>query len=109
MAARLSASVLAPLRPSPNSTCAARQLTSSLSRNQQIRGVAQTHLRKVAEGEERWKARAEKIQSGELRHVWDILDERGFIKDVAGYAPTTTALVCMVPRENGEHLLLADY
>ncbi|KAJ2957149.1 hypothetical protein NQ176_g11270 [Zarea fungicola] len=84
MAARLSASVLAPLRPSPNSTCAARQLTSSLSRNQQIRGVAQTHLRKVAEGEERWKARAEKIQSGELRHVWDILDERGFIKDVAG-------------------------
>ncbi|KAJ3493270.1 hypothetical protein NLG97_g4839 [Lecanicillium saksenae] len=84
MAARLSAVALAPIRPASSSICAARQLSPSLLRNQQTRGVAQTHLRKVAEGEERWKARAEKIQNGELRHVWDILDERGYIKDVAG-------------------------
>lgn len=84
MAARLSAAALAPIRPTSGSICAARQITSVLARGGQTRGVAQTHIRKVTEGEERWKARAEKIQNGELRHVWDILDERGFIKDVAG-------------------------
>ncbi|KAJ6781551.1 hypothetical protein PWT90_01546 [Aphanocladium album] len=84
MAARLSAAALAPIRPTSKSICAARQLSLSLSRNQQTRGVAQTHLQKIADAEERWKVRAEKIQNGELRHVWDILDERGYIKDVAG-------------------------
>ncbi|KAG6004940.1 hypothetical protein E4U21_000609 [Claviceps maximensis] len=50
----------------------------------QIRGVSTSYLKKVSEGDERWTARAERIQNGEERHVWDILEERGFIKDVAG-------------------------
>lgn len=52
----------------------------------QTRGISTSWLKKVAEGQERWDKRAEKIQSGELPHVWDILQERGYIKDVAGYA-----------------------
>ncbi|KAF4125028.1 tyrosyl-tRNA synthetase [Geosmithia morbida] len=49
-----------------------------------IRGISTTYLDKVDEGEKRWRERAEKIQSGELPHVWDLLAERGYIKDVAG-------------------------
>ncbi|KAK7430166.1 tyrosyl-tRNA synthetase [Neonectria magnoliae] len=54
----------------------------------QIRGISTSWLKKVAEGQERWDKRAEKIQSGELPHVWDILQERGYIKDVAGNPET---------------------
>jgi tyrosyl-tRNA synthetase len=50
----------------------------------QARSIATTFLNKKAEGEERWAIRAEKIRNGEIRHVWDILEERGYIKDVAG-------------------------
>ncbi|KAK2617044.1 tyrosyl-tRNA synthetase [Conoideocrella luteorostrata] len=48
------------------------------------RGIATSYLKKVAEGEARWEKRAERIQNGEERHVWDVLDERGYIKDIAG-------------------------
>ncbi|KID89599.1 Tyrosyl-tRNA synthetase, partial [Metarhizium majus ARSEF 297] len=51
---------------------------------QQTRGIATSYLKKVADGEERWEKRAQQIQNGELPHVWDVLDERGYIKDVAG-------------------------
>lgn len=51
----------------------------------QTRSIAQTHLAKVADGEERWAARAERIEKGEEKHMWDILEERGYLKDVAGY------------------------
>ncbi|ODA78425.1 hypothetical protein RJ55_05806 [Drechmeria coniospora] len=55
-----------------------------LAEPHRARGISTTYLNKVAEGEERWERRAERIQNGEVRHVWDILDERGYIKDVAG-------------------------
>lgn len=48
------------------------------------RGIAQSYLKKVAEGEERWAERAAKIEKGEIPHVWDTLHERGYMKDVAG-------------------------
>lgn len=51
----------------------------------QRRCISTSWLNKVAEGEERWAARAERISAGEEKHVWDILSERGYIKDVAGY------------------------
>ncbi|KHN98922.1 Tyrosyl-tRNA synthetase [Metarhizium album ARSEF 1941] len=51
---------------------------------QQTRGVSTSFLNKVSEGEQRWEERARQIQKGELPHVWDVLDERGYIKDVAG-------------------------
>lgn len=51
----------------------------------QIRCIATSYLNKVADGQERWEERATRIQNGEERHVWDVLSERGYIKDVAGY------------------------
>lgn len=60
------------------------------------RGVATTFIKKQNEGKERWEKRAEKIQTGELPHVWDILQERGYIKDVAGYV-TLRSTVAIQP------------
>lgn len=59
---------------------------------QQTRGIATSYLKKVADGEERWEKRAQQIQNGELPHVWDVLDERGYIKDVAGYETAVTLM-----------------
>jgi tyrosyl-tRNA synthetase len=63
-----------------------RKSAWALGRVHNARGIATSYLQKVAEGDKRWEERAVKIQNGELPHVWDILDERGYIKDVAGYA-----------------------
>lgn len=65
--------------------CARCASPRSLAELHRARTIASSYLRKVAEGEQRWEERALKIQNGELRHVWDVLDERGYIKDVAGY------------------------
>ncbi|KAH7256414.1 hypothetical protein BKA59DRAFT_72171 [Fusarium tricinctum] len=78
MATRAVVSKIAPTRPAIYSRCLNGQ------RSIQIRYIATTYLKKVAEGEERWKQRAQKIESGEIPHTWDILQERGYIKDVAG-------------------------
>jgi tyrosyl-tRNA synthetase len=80
MATRAVVSRIAPTRPAIYSRCLNGQ------RSIQIRYVATTYLNKVAEGEERWKQRAQKIGNGEIPHTWDVLQERGYIKDVAGYA-----------------------
>ncbi|KAH6681089.1 tyrosyl-tRNA synthetase [Plectosphaerella plurivora] len=40
--------------------------------------------RKRDEAAERWDIRAEEIASGEQRNLWDVLEERGFFKDIAG-------------------------
>ncbi|KAJ4271348.1 tyrosyl-tRNA synthetase [Fusarium torreyae] len=82
MATRAVATKLAPSRPAIHTSCLNGQ--RSLVQGHRVRYVATTHLRKVAEGEERWKQRAEKIQNGEIPHTWDLLQERGYIKDVAG-------------------------
>jgi hypothetical protein len=39
----------------------------------------------VAAAEEEWALRADDIRAGRRQHVWDLFNERGFIKDVAGY------------------------
>lgn len=62
-----------------------RRSAWALGQAHRARGIATSYLEKVAEGEKRWEERAVKIQNGEQPHVWDILDERGYIKDVAGY------------------------
>jgi tyrosyl-tRNA synthetase len=80
MASRAIVSKLAPSRTTIYSRCLNAQ------RSLQVRNVATTYLKKVAEGEERWKERAEKIENGEIPHTWDVLQERGYIKDVAGHA-----------------------
>ncbi|KOS19701.1 Tyrosine-tRNA ligase [Escovopsis weberi] len=64
---------------------ASRQATAATSLGNACRRCISTSwLNKTAQGEARWRLRAEKIQSGEVRHTWDILEERGYIKDVAG-------------------------
>ncbi|KAM5355355.1 hypothetical protein ACJ41O_002001 [Fusarium nematophilum] len=82
MATRAVVPRLAPSRPVIRSRCLVGQRV--LLECHGVRGVATTHLNKIAEGQERWKKRAEKIQNGEMPHMWDLLQERGYIKDVAG-------------------------
>jgi tyrosyl-tRNA synthetase len=83
MASRLAISRLAPSRPLIRPTSLDRQRPLLISF--QVRGVSTSHLIQVAAGQQRWKERGDKIQNGELPHVWDLLQERGYIKDVAGY------------------------
>ena len=39
---------------------------------------------KVEDAENEWDRQAEKIKKGEAKNLWDVLEERGFVKDVAG-------------------------
>lgn len=78
MTSRALISKLPSTRPTIHSTCLSGQ------RSLQVRYVATTYLNKVAAGEARWKERAQQIKKGEIPHTWDILQERGYIKDVAG-------------------------
>ncbi|KAL2675339.1 hypothetical protein Neosp_011523 [[Neocosmospora] mangrovei] len=82
MASRLAVSRLAPSRPIIRPTSFDRQRPLLISF--QVRGVSTSHLIQVAAGQQRWKERGDKIQNGEIPHVWDILQERGYIKDAAG-------------------------
>lgn len=41
-------------------------------------------LAKRDKADEEWKVQAEAIKAGTKKHLWDIFEERGYIKDVAG-------------------------
>jgi tyrosyl-tRNA synthetase len=41
-------------------------------------------VEKVQKAAEQWQKQAEEIQEGKRPHLWDILNERGYVKDVAG-------------------------
>ncbi|CAG9989795.1 unnamed protein product [Clonostachys byssicola] len=84
MAPRIPFSELPRLGSRACARCLTRETVWSLGSLHRARGIAQSYLRKVSEGEDRWRKRADKIQSGEISHVWDVLEERGFVKDVAG-------------------------
>ena len=43
-------------------------------------------IAKRQQAELEWKRRAEAIDRGEETHLWDVLKERGYVKDVAGLA-----------------------
>lgn len=49
------------------------------------KGRSPKYIEKVENAEKTWDDRAVKIQCGEVQNVWDMLEERGFVKDVAGY------------------------
>ena len=49
------------------------------------RAITQNFLRKTYEAELEWKAQAVKIKAGEKQNMMSILEERGFVKDIAGY------------------------
>ncbi|KAG6049644.1 hypothetical protein E4U17_006756 [Claviceps sp. LM77 group G4] len=50
----------------------------------QTRGISTSYLEKLNAAEERWEEKAERIRKGEERHVLDVLEERGYIKDITG-------------------------
>ncbi|KAF4471014.1 tyrosyl-trna synthetase [Fusarium albosuccineum] len=83
MATRAAICKLVTPRPVIHSRCPTRRQRPLLECHQ-VRRVATSHLERVAAGEGRWKKRAEQIENGEIPHVWDLLEERGYIKDVAG-------------------------
>lgn len=52
------------------------------------------YIEKVKQAEEEWEERAAMIKRGELQNTWDLLVERGFVKDVAGLVlPLTLYIV----------------
>lgn len=76
--------------PRPCAACSNRKVAWSLFESHRARGIAESYIAKVEEGEKRWKERADKIQNGEIPHAWDVLAERGYIKDVAGFVEPHT-------------------
>ena len=50
----------------------------------QHRNISQGFIRKTNEAEEAWQRRAEEIKEGKVQNTWDLLEERGYIKDTAG-------------------------
>ncbi|OAA62779.1 tyrosyl-tRNA synthetase [Niveomyces insectorum RCEF 264] len=39
---------------------------------------------KIDQADEEWRQKARRIESGEAQSTWDMLEERGYVKDVAG-------------------------
>ncbi|ERS96831.1 tyrosine-tRNA ligase [Sporothrix schenckii ATCC 58251] len=39
---------------------------------------------KIKEADDEWKERALKIEAGDAKAMWDVFEERGYVKDVAG-------------------------
>ncbi|EFQ25485.1 tRNA synthetase class I [Colletotrichum graminicola] len=57
------------------------------------RWISQKVVEKRRMGEEEWAKRAEAIEQGELQNIWDIFEERGYVKDVAGRTPQIKELL----------------
>ncbi|KAK0631717.1 hypothetical protein B0T14DRAFT_559474 [Immersiella caudata] len=58
-----------------------------------MQGKSAKYVEKVRHAEEEWAERARKIQTGEIQNTFDMLEERGFIKDVAGSKITLRELM----------------
>lgn len=50
----------------------------------QKRWIGTKYLAKLAKADKEWQIKAEKIKNGQMKNLFDELDERGFIKDVVG-------------------------
>ncbi|KAI8244364.1 Tyrosine--tRNA ligase [Colletotrichum sp. SAR 10_96] len=79
------------LRRNICSRCA-RGPAVQLLQNQQ-RWITQKVLEKRKNAELDWENRSELIKKGEVPHIWDLFEERGFIKDVAGRTPQVKELL----------------
>jgi hypothetical protein len=60
-----------------------RLTTSSLL---QRRNISDKVLVKRQLAQAAWERKAERIKAGETYNLWDVLNERGYVKDTAGYA-----------------------
>ncbi|KAK4242705.1 tRNA synthetases class I-domain-containing protein [Achaetomium macrosporum] len=59
----------------------------------QRRGISQKYLKKAADAEAQWQERAQQIKEGKLPYFWDMLEERGYVKDTAGSRETIRELM----------------
>lgn len=50
----------------------------------QRRWIGQKYLQKKKDAEKAWEAQAEEIEAGTTKHLFDELEDRGFIKDIVG-------------------------
>jgi hypothetical protein len=50
----------------------------------QLEGKGAKYVGKVRDAELQWEDRAQKILNGQMQNAFDMLEERGFIKDLAG-------------------------
>ena len=50
----------------------------------QRRTISTGFLRKTEEAKVQWAQRAEEIKAGKRPDFWDMLEERGYVKDTAG-------------------------
>ncbi|KAI0837083.1 hypothetical protein F5Y06DRAFT_271954 [Hypoxylon sp. FL0890] len=80
----LSRNTFPSVRSAASTLCRRCLLRSLAARRQQVRHVATSFLKKQEESKQRWEERAKLIREGKLPHLWDILKERGYVKDLAG-------------------------
>lgn len=57
----------------------------SESKSQRKKTILSKYQEKVKKAAKEWQERAEHIAHGKARNLWDVFEERGYIKDVAGY------------------------
>ena len=48
------------------------------------KGVSPKYIAKLVDSEKRWRERALQIEKGKVQNTWDMLEERGFVKNIAG-------------------------
>ncbi|CAK7265956.1 tyrosyl-tRNA synthetase [Sporothrix epigloea] len=79
-------------RPTQQRDWRKRKLLNQLHQAQQQRHMTgkafakygPKYTAKIDEANDEWEEKALKIKSGEAKSMWDIFEERGFVKDVAG-------------------------
>jgi tyrosyl-tRNA synthetase len=57
-----------------------------LRRNVQKRWITRNHIRKIKEAEEEWSLRADAIVAGKRQSMLSLLEERGYVNQIIGYA-----------------------
>jgi tyrosyl-tRNA synthetase len=50
----------------------------------QRRNISRGHIQKTADAEAAWQIRAKEIEAGKVQNTFDMLVERGYVKDTAG-------------------------
>ncbi|KKA26252.1 hypothetical protein TD95_000047 [Thielaviopsis punctulata] len=69
------------------------RVSSGMRTQPGLRYVSTSHLKKKEQAAQEFAAQAEKIQKGEAKNVWDVFEERGLVKDVAGRKQTVKELL----------------
>ncbi|KAH7018552.1 tyrosyl-tRNA synthetase [Microdochium trichocladiopsis] len=82
MAAADSLVAIARMRPHPRARALAEALTAV--QRPQARHISRSYLAKVAVAEQEFQAEAKLIRAGSKQHIWDILKQRGLVKDQTG-------------------------